>query len=117
MSRSFEHRVESHPHPQRPFLFRPSNSALAVLALLLLLFGLTFVDAAWRSQTVDYAASRALARELGLTDLSLFTEARYTRHPSQADGHTPFQDHPAALEHFPTGALLPPPPCLAPCPD
>ena len=52
--------------------------------------------------------SRALVRDLGLTDLSLFTEARYTRHPTQADRHAPFQDHPAALEHFPTGSLMPP---------
>ena len=90
------------PHP------RKANVALTVLATLLLLFGLTLVDAAWRSQAGDYTASRALVRELGLTDLSLFTEARYTRHPTQADRHSPFQDHPAALEHFPTGSLMPP---------
>jgi hypothetical protein len=47
---------------------------------------------------------------LGLTDLCLFTEARYTRNPSQADRHAAFQDHPMALEHFPAGALLAPPP-------
>jgi hypothetical protein len=39
----------------------------------------------------------------------LFTEARYTRHPSQADLHSAFQDHPFAMDHFPTGSLLPPP--------
>lgn len=104
--------------PREPEItFRPSHLALAVLGVLLLLFGLTLADAAWRSRTVDHAASRALVRELGLTDLSLFTEARYTRHPTQADRHAPFQDHPAALEHFPTGSLPSPPPCLAGCPD
>ena len=93
-----------------PFPYpRKSTVALTLLAILLLLFGLTLADAAWRFQTGDYTASRALVRELGLTDLSLFTEARYTRHPTQADWHAPFQDHPAALEHFPTGSLLPPP--------
>ena len=98
--------------PPRPLLHpRKANVALALLAILLLLFGLTLADAAWRSQKDDYAASRALVRELGLTDLSLFTEARYTRHPTQADWHAPFQDHPAALEHFPTGSLLLPPTC------
>jgi hypothetical protein len=91
---------------------RKSNLALAVMAILVLLFGLTLADAAWRSRTADLTASQALVRELGLTDLSLFTEARYTRHPSQADRHSPFQDHPAALEHFPTGSLLAPPPQL-----
>ena len=96
-------------HPPSFLHPRKANIALAVLAILLLLFGLTLADAAWRSQAGDHAVSRALVRELGLTDLSLFTEARYTRHPTQADWHAPFQDHPAALEHFPTGSLLPPP--------
>jgi hypothetical protein len=36
-----------------------------------------------------------------LTDLAWFTEARYTRHLSQADLHSAFQDGPGALEHFP----------------
>ncbi len=50
-----------------------------------------------------------LVSEFGLTDLALFTEARYTRHPSQADLHSAFQDHPMALEHFPSGSLQLPP--------
>ena len=49
-----------------------------------------------------------IARELQLTDLCLFTEARYTRNPSMADLHAPFQDHPLALEHFPSGSLVTP---------
>ena len=52
---------------------------------------------------------RALVQHLQLTDLCLFTEARYTRHPSQADLSTPFQDHPVSLEHFPSGSFLPAP--------
>ncbi len=55
------------------------------------------------------AATCTFTRELGITDLALFTEARYTRHPSQADLHAAFQDHPLALEHFPTGSLVPVP--------
>lgn len=51
----------------------------------------------------------ALVEVLGLTDLCLFTEARYTRHLSQADLHTAFQDHPLSLDHFPSGSLVPPP--------
>jgi hypothetical protein len=54
-------------------------------------------------------ASRVLVQELQLTDLCLFTEARYTRHPSMADLHSAFQDHPLALEHFPSGSLAAPP--------
>jgi hypothetical protein len=53
-----------------------------------------------------------IVRTLGLTDLCLFTEARYTRHPSLADLGSPFQDHPMSLEHFPSGAIVPVPPHL-----
>ena len=56
--------------------------------------------------------SAAMAREYGLTDLSLFTEARYTRHPSMADLNTAFQDYPFSFEHFPSGSLVPVPPVL-----
>ncbi|MHB8846227.1 MAG: hypothetical protein ACYC7L_15955 [Nitrospirota bacterium] len=54
------------------------------------------------------AMTAELAARLELTDLCLFTEARYTRHPSQADLHSPFQDHPMSLEHFPSGSLISP---------
>ena len=55
------------------------------------------------------SSSRELVRNLQITDLCLFTEARYTRHPAMADRHAPFQDHPMSLEHFPTGSLVTPP--------
>jgi hypothetical protein len=51
---------------------------------------------------------RGLVDELSLTDPVLFTEARYTRHLSQADKHAPFQDYPTAFEHFPSGSLVSP---------
>lgn len=90
---------------------RPANSALLILSIAVGGFGLTFVDAArLRSDNADaIAATAALVEHLGLTDPVLFTEARYTRHPTQADLQSAFQDHPVALEHFPTGSLLPPP--------
>ena len=49
-----------------------------------------------------------LVHTLELTDLCLFTEARYTRNPSQTDFYAPFQDHPCSLEHFPSGSLIMP---------
>lgn len=55
---------------------------------------------------------REMVRRLDLADLCLFTEASYTRHLTQADGHVPFQEHPVSLEHFPSGSLLMPPPML-----
>lgn len=53
-------------------------------------------------------AKRELVKTLELTDLAIWTEARYTRHPSQADFFTPFQDSPSAFEHFPAGSILAP---------
>lgn len=50
-----------------------------------------------------------LVSKLGLTDFSIWTEARYTRHPSQADFFSPFQNFPGAFEHFPAGAIIAPP--------
>ena len=55
------------------------------------------------------AENARLARELGLTDLCLFTESRSTRNPSQADRFTAFQDAPGALDLAPSGSLIPPP--------
>ena len=54
----------------------------------------------------------AVARNLGLTDLCLSTEARYTRHLSQADWHAAFQTHPLAQDHFPSGSVFAPPETL-----
>jgi hypothetical protein len=53
-----------------------------------------------------------MVSRLKLTDLCLFTEASYTRHLSMTDSNTPFQDSPFSFEHFPTGALVAPPPHL-----
>ncbi|MDE2309750.1 MAG: hypothetical protein KGL01_02845 [Betaproteobacteria bacterium] len=96
-------------------LSRNSHRAFVFLAIFIALFLLTFADAASQraNRTATAAANTRLVAQLGLTDLCLFTEARYTRHPSQADLHSAFQDHPIGLEHFPSGALLPPPRALA----
>jgi len=56
----------------------------------------------------EVPAKRELVKHLKLTDLSLWTEARYTRHPSQADIFTAFQDFPSSLEHFPAGSIIGP---------
>lgn len=54
-------------------------------------------------------SKQQLVSQLRLTDFSIWTEARYTRHPSQSDFFSAFQDFPAALEHFPAGAIIAPP--------
>ncbi|BCR06561.1 hypothetical protein DESUT3_36300 [Desulfuromonas versatilis] len=60
-------------------------------------------------QSRELAGKLQLVRSLGLTDLAIWSEARYTRHPSQADHFTPFQEFPGSLEHFPAGSILAPP--------
>ena len=55
------------------------------------------------------AHERRLVRKLGLTDLCLCTEARFTRHPTQADRHAAFQEAPGAMDLFPSGSLIGPP--------
>lgn len=56
----------------------------------------------------EMEAKQELVSVLGLTDLALWSEARYTRHPSQADFFTPFQDFPGAIDHFPAGSIISP---------
>ena len=63
-----------------------------------------------RQRSEEVSGMAAMARRLGLTDVVLATDARYARHPSQADRFAPFQDHPTSLEHFPSGTLVAPPP-------
>ena len=91
---------------------RKSTRFLIFLFLVsLILTGLLFVHPHVQSDAYKRGMTkrRELVRELQLTDLCLFTEARYTRHLSQADLHSPFQDYPMAFEHFPSGSLVMPP--------
>ncbi len=71
----------------------------------------TFIDASMRQHSaMDGLNSRAeLVKELGLSDLALFTEARYTRSLSLADRHSAFQDHPSSFDHFPSDSFYLPP--------
>ena len=77
------------------------------------LFLLTVLQ--WRSGIVAAAdhtlliEKRELAAQMKLTDLALWTEARYTRHPSQTDFFSAFQDSPGSPDHFPAGSIMAPP--------
>mgnify|MGYP001300092194 CR=1 FL=1 len=82
---------------------------LFIAASTVLLFLLLTDAALTRKSSVESRDNVQLVRDYGLTDLCLFTEANYTRHVSQADLHTAFQDSPMAFEHFPSGALVMPP--------
>lgn len=92
--------------------FRPVRAlgiALGTLVICLVAVAVELV----RSSPSRAEAER-LTATLGLTDLALVNEARYLRHLSLADLHSPFQDHPVALEHFPAGAVIAPPAHLRP---
>ncbi len=90
---------------------RKSTLCLSLLGALLALFAAMLLHAqSVQAQAVfQRQSSAALVSSLGLTDLCLFTEARYTRHPAMADRHAAFQDHPMGMDHFPSGSLVTPP--------
>jgi ABC-type glycerol-3-phosphate transport system substrate-binding protein len=84
--------------------------SLLMFALLLLALGLA-ICGSYAAASADrhlLTAGQTLTHQLQLTDLALWTEARYTRHPSQADSFAAFQDHPTAFDHFPAGSIVVP---------
>jgi hypothetical protein len=72
--------------------------------LVLLVSGRTAVE----SRGTEVREQRAIVKQLMLTDVAIWTEARYTRNPSQADYFSAFQDFPSSLEHFPAGSIIAP---------
>ena len=95
-------------------LTRKSDLFFLFISASTLLIGFVFVHAEVQAaRNLPGLQQQAhMVANLDLTDLALCTEARYTRHPSQADRHTAFQDHPVSLEHFPTGSVIGPAPHL-----
>ncbi len=91
---------------------RKSTVFLSLLALGLASVAAIMAQSALsgRGAAPDIIEKRGMVKRLALTDLVLFTDARYTRHPAMSDLHAPFQDHPLSLEHFPSGSLMAPPP-------
>jgi hypothetical protein len=61
-----------------------------------------------QQQNHDIFTLTTLTEKLGISDLCLSTEARYTRHPAVSDSITPLMDHPGAIEHFPSGSFFKP---------
>jgi hypothetical protein len=90
-----------------------TRSRLYLVVIVLLLVSLSSLYG-WSQRAVglfvaeELPARRQLVKVLSLTDLALWTEARYTRHPAMADLFSAFQDYPAAFDHFPAGSLLAP---------
>jgi len=90
------------------------NRSRAYLTLIALLTAVIGSLALWAHQESAYLDQKRLpglrqvVNTMQLTDLALWGEARYTRHPAMADQFSAFQDHPGALEHFPAGSLVAP---------
>lgn len=60
------------------------------------------------SRQGELREKRDIVKKLMLTDFALWTEARYTRNPSQADLFSAFQDFPSSMDHFPAGSIIAP---------
>jgi hypothetical protein len=76
--------------------------------LLILLVLLVSGRTALESRQAEVREQRVIVKQLMLTDVAIWTEARYTRNPSQADYFSAFQDFPSSLEHFPAGSIITP---------
>lgn len=86
---------------------RPSYILFIFILLLTAIDGMLYIHARQLSLKLesDHVVQAIAVAGLGLTDLSVATEARYTRHPAVSDPMAPFMDHPGAIEHFPTGSF------------
>ncbi len=85
---------------------------LALFCLVLASIVLILISQGRQSASADVEARAmhdTLTSQLGLTDLCLATEARYTRHPALTDDLAPFMDYPQALDYFPSGLFWAPP--------
>lgn len=81
--------------------------AATVIQMIVLVGLFTWSMAVARARMAEeIPRKQELVQRLELTDLAIWTEARYTRHPSQADFFAPFQDGPSSLEHFPAGSVV-----------
>lgn len=91
-------------------MMRPIGYLCAVVVLLLLCDLLLVIGVRGKRADAfaDYDTAGNIVRVLGLSDLALSTEARYTRHPASSDQLVPYMDHPGAFEHFPSGSFFHP---------
>ena len=87
---------------------RPARIFALIIFLLLVLDAALYLHVRLYRRPLQQAAAplnSIVTAGLGLTDLCLATEARYTRHPAVTDPMAPFMDHPGAIEHFATGSF------------
>jgi len=89
---------------------RPSTLLLILICFIittqLVMFNLQ--NRRYTEQVHDNQVMQRVIKRLGLTDLCVATDARYIRHLSISDPVAPFMDHPFAIEHFPSSAVIVP---------
>ncbi|MEW6002463.1 MAG: hypothetical protein AB1638_07450 [Nitrospirota bacterium] len=87
---------------------RKSNWFFITIFLLMIAASTLYIHSmiASKNFSTHLDGKKKIVSMLELTDFVLSTDARYTRHPSQADIFTPFQDCPASIEHFPSGSVI-----------
>jgi biotin transporter BioY len=85
-------------------MMRPSAGLLAVFLVLAILFSVLAQssESKRRTQQENVLLLQRVVSHLGLSDLALSTEARYTRHPAVSDAVVVSMDHPGAIDHFPS---------------
>ncbi len=93
------------------FSDRPSSRLLQLFILVLLLGGvLLLIQQQHRAeQGQRVLLARGVTAALGLSDLALSTEARYTRHPVASDRVVMVMDHPGGIDRFPSTSFWAPP--------
>lgn len=88
---------------------RESICCILIFFFLLICFSYTMLNTALRLKNRDTSKKIEYVNRYALTDFCIFNDARYTRHISQADYFSPFQDNPSAFDIFPSGSLVLPP--------
>lgn len=90
---------------------RSSSRLLVLLAFFLLatLFVVREQGRCRQEQEGRIGIARSVVASLGLSDLALASEARYTRHPLASDPLVVGMDHPGAVDRFPSTLFWAPP--------
>jgi hypothetical protein len=93
------------------FSDRPSSRLLQLFILVLLVGGVLLVIQQQHrvEQGKRVIHARVMTAALGLSDLALSTEARYTRHPVASDRVVMVMDHPGGIDRFPSTSFWAPP--------
>lgn len=83
--------------------------ALSVICLILIYVVVFYqVSEKHKGAVAKQLELQSLVGALGITDLVISTEARYTRHLTVSDSVVISMDHPGAIEHFPSSAFFAP---------